>query len=189
MNFYKHYINIGSQSALASFAFFILLYILDVNPIGNYTILGIWIPIVFIVRGTRFYRDKLNDGLLTYWKGVSVGAIFSIFSASLFTFLFYIFVKVIDMSILDNHIIETQEAGQKYIEIFVKDEEIADLAYAQLVEEVSKIDLISLTQSLFFSKLSGGIFISLITSAFLRKTIILEPVNNQGSTTENNEHE
>lgn len=187
MNFYKHYINIGSQSALASFAFFLLLYVLDINPLGNVSWLGAWIPILFIVRGTKQFRDKFNGGLLTYWKGVATGFFIAFFSASLFAFLIYIFMKVIDPSILDRHLTEIMEGIQKMAPML--SEEQFDMVYSRMEEALPQMTTGNIAMGDFWNKIIGETIVCFIVAAILRKTIILEPVNNQGSTTENNEHE
>lgn len=172
MNFYKHYINIGSQSALASFAFFLLLYILDFNPLGNLTWLGAWIPVFFIVRGTKQFRDKLNGGILTYLKGFSVGLMIAFFSATLYAFLIYIFLKVIDVSVIDRHVTEIMEGIQKMASIL--SEEQFDMVYAKMEEALPHLNPANISMGDFWNKMIGESIVCFIVAAVLKKNTITE---------------
>lgn len=172
MNFYKHYINTGSQSAIASFGFFLLLYVLNLNPLGNFSWLAAWIPVLFIVRGTKQFRENYNGGVLSYWKGFSVGFMIAFFSATLYAFLIYIFLKVIDTSLIDRHITEIMEGVQK-MSSFLSEEQF-DMVYSKMEEALPQLNPTNISIGDFWNKMIGESIVCFIVAAVLKKNTITE---------------
>ena len=89
-NQYKHFMNYGGVSALISFALFLLLYFLGMNPLGNYSWLGAWVIVVLIYKGIKDFRDQLSEGFISYGKSLSVGMMLVFFYSLLYGLLTFI---------------------------------------------------------------------------------------------------
>ena len=98
----------GAINGLATFAFFILLYALGKNPMGSWSVLGWFIPVVFTVIAIRNYRNKDLGGYITYGQGLGAGLLVSIFSGFLVAVLVYSFISIYATNIPQMHRIPMQ---------------------------------------------------------------------------------
>jgi hypothetical protein len=159
----KTALNFGAMSGLGSFAVFLLLYYNGVNPLGNATWVGAWIPIVFICIATKNYRDHFLAGEITYWQAVKTGMATAIAASFLYAFLIYIFVTLIDGNVV------TAFKNEKLLDLeqtkFMFNEDF----YEKMVDEIDKFTIGTIAFNDFFMKIIGSFLVSLITAAIYRK--------------------
>ncbi|NNC86156.1 MAG: DUF4199 domain-containing protein [Bacteroidia bacterium] len=162
-------VHYGSISALCSFGVFLLLYFMVKNPLGNISFVGAWIPIVFIVLAIKSFKENVGDGYITYGQGLRTGTWTSLFIAILFSLLVYIFLNLIDASIIEAY----KEEALKQLEIS-KDVLNKSMYYTTL-EGIEKTTAGSLAMSEFYTKFIGGFIVSLIVAAFFKSP---KPIQN-----------
>lgn len=166
-NMVKIALHYGAMSGLAIFAFLMGLHFAGYNIFGSGSIFGIWIPIVFIVLATKYYRDHVLGGNLTYGQGFTIGLFTSIFSATLFGLAFYIFGTLLDHSVLDIYKIQTEQSLAEGKGI------LSESLYEKVMDSIDLVTISSLSFSESFNKLLGGVIISLVTAGvFSRKKIL-----------------
>lgn len=157
----------GAYSGLSCFAFFLLLYYSGHNPLGKWSWLGAWIPIVFIAVGTKHFRDVVLDGYINYGKALSIGTLISAAAAITFSLLVYCFGSVIATSLAEmqfNDAVNTLEKGKDIL-----GEEWYEKTMTQLEESKNTITTASIAFNDFFSKSLGGFIVSLIVAAFYKR--------------------
>ncbi|MBL0342941.1 MAG: DUF4199 domain-containing protein [Bacteroidetes bacterium] len=168
-NMAKTALHYGAMSGLTVFMFFMLLHFSGSNIFGSGSILGLWIPIVFISIATRFHRDHNLGGAMTYGQGFSIGIFTTLFSATLFGLAFYLFGTFYEGSLLSAY--KTQAA----ISLEDGKDILSDSLYEKAMDSIDLVTMSSLAFSESFNKLLGGGFISLITAAiFMRKKQVIE---------------
>ena len=156
----KHSMHFGSISGLCSFAVFLFLYFLVINPLGNISFIGFWIPIVFIVLAVKSYKINIGKGELTYGEGLRTGIYTGFFSALLYALLIYLFVKTIDTSLVEKH--------TKYLldQLQISKEIWNNSMYHMSLEGIKKTNASSISMNEFQFKFLGGFIVSLIVAAF-----------------------
>ncbi len=163
----KTALNFGALSGVGSFVVFLILYALDKNPLGPASWAGAWIPVLFMVLATRYYRNHENRGYISYWQGFRLGFLTASSGALLFGALSWLFVTVIDNSILDAFKQESLEALE-LTEGMMKSM-IGESAFEQSVENINNMTMNDVATSDVFNKMLGGLLVAFITAAFLRR--------------------
>ncbi len=163
-NLAKTALHYGAMSGLSVFLFFMVLYFGGMNIFGAASILGIWIPVIFIIIATKFHRDHNLGGAITYGQGFSIGLFTSLFSATLFGLAFYLFGTIYEGSLLSSY--KTQAA------ISLEDGKgiLSDALFEKAMDSIDLVTMSSLAFSESFNKLLGGGLVSLITAAIFRRT-------------------
>lgn len=162
----------GGVASITSFIIFVLLYIFGSNPFGNLSWLGAFIPILFIVMGSIKVRDELFGGIISYSKVFITGMIITVAWSLGFAILAFLFCQFIEPNIITWHIQDTlvnMEQASQFLS-----EEMMEAA----MEEIEKMTLFDVIQGDFINKIIGGLIISLISSAFIKKN---EPMFNNDS--------
>lgn len=153
----------GVMSGLAVFLFNFLLYASGNNIFGPISMLGIWIPVVFIVIATRFHRDQNLGGTLSYGQGFSIGILTTVFSATLFGLCFYLFSVLYATELIEfykSQAAEGLEQGKDFVSEALLD---------QAMEGLEQATMSSLAFSESFNKFLWGGVVSLITAAVMRR--------------------
>lgn len=163
-NLAKTALHYGAMSGLSVFLFFMVLYFSGFNIFGPASILGLWIPVIFIALASRFHRDHHLGGYMTYGQGFSIGLFTAFFSATMFGLAFYLFGTIYESGLLASY--KTQ-AGMSLEE---GKGILSDSLYEKAMESIDVITMSSLAFSESFNKLLGGGIISLITAAIFRRT-------------------
>jgi len=163
---FKTAMNFGAMSGLSCFAMFLILYFTGSNPLGQISWVGVWIPIVFIVLGSRHYRNHEGQGYISYWQGFRVGFLTASCGAFLFALLVWTFATVIDANIIERF----KEESLLYLEQTEKLSRsvFGSSIYDASVENIEKITTESIAAQEFWNKTFGGLIVSFITAAFLR---------------------
>lgn len=162
-NMSKTALHYGSLSGIAVVGFYMLLYLAGLNLFGPVSILGIWIPILFIVLATRYYRDHNLGGTMTYGQGLAIGFMTTIFSVILFGLFFYLFGTVTDNTLLDSYKTQAAESLEQGKTL------LSDKMLDKAMESIDIMTMPSLALSEAFNKLFSGIIITLITAAVFRR--------------------
>ncbi len=161
--FVKTALHYGAMSGLSVFMFFMVLYFTGNNIFSSTSLLGIWIPIVFISLATRFHRDHHLMGAINYGQGFGMGIMTTFFSATLFGLAFYLFGTLYEGDLLSAYKLQASmslEEGKSLL---------SDSLYDKAMESIDLVTMASLSFSESFNKIIGGIIISLITAAVFRQ--------------------
>ena len=153
----------GTISGLASFLVFIIIYVIGKNPLGPASWFAFWIPILFVTLGIQHHRDKDLGGFISYGRGLGTGTFIAFFIALLFSVLAYAFLTFIGHDVLEMHkndMMEGLDKAKQYV---------GESIYDKGVEEVEKLTLEKISLSEFQNKFIGGVILSLIIAAFLRR--------------------
>lgn len=168
----KVILNYGAMSGLSCFGFFLLLFTLGWNPLGQISWLGAWIPVIFIALSTGYFRDKLSGGYITYGHAFRIGFLTACCGAFMFDSLVYIFGTFINNTILDTYKTDMLTELEKTKSMF------GERFYELSMESLEKTTMYNIVSSDFFLKVLGGALTALITSGFYRKNkTIADPVN------------
>ena len=163
----RYALHYGGIQGVATFALFILLYILGFNPLGNASWLGAWIPVLIISKSTRSYRDNELEGFISYGEGFRMGFLTAAAGGLLSALLVFIFCTLVDGTLIDEFKNETLlqlEQVESQIKGLLGEEFFDDI-----IDSYNKINLQVVVTNDFFNKLLGGLIISLITAAIYKK--------------------
>ncbi len=161
---YRTALYYGTLGGIAVFAFHILLYISHINIFGPASVLGIWIPVVFLVKATLFHRKQNLAGHMTYRQGISIGFFTTAFHVLLFGLAFYLFGVLYAGDLVEMYrssVLDSLQAGSVYLS-----EKIINQTRDSI--ELTNIGNIAYGQA--FLKLVGGIVTTFITAAIFRNT-------------------
>jgi hypothetical protein len=139
--------------------------IINLTGLSNNTIYGLIADIFFIggiMYGIKQVRDKVQDGFISYGRGVGAGVLVSVFAGIILAFYTFINLKYFDQSVIP----KTMEAmQQKWVEKGMTDDQIELMT--PMLEVLMKPGFLA------FFKLLGltfmGTIFSLIIAAFMRK--------------------
>jgi hypothetical protein len=98
----------GGYAALAELIFFVLTWLiirlagLGHQAQGNIGWVDLFCPLFFIYFGIRYYRDKLNNGHITFLKAVKVGLLIVLIPAFAFALIETIYVIYIEPKFYEN---------------------------------------------------------------------------------------
>jgi len=153
----------GSLSGITIFVFYMLLYFSGLSIFGPSSILGIWIPVVFLVMATKFHRNHNLAGNMSYGQGVGIGFFTTVFSCTLFGLAFYLFGALYDVNLLETYksqAAESLEAGKELL---------SDKMLDKAMESIDVVTMSSLAFSESFNKLILGVLATLIIAFIFRK--------------------
>lgn len=129
--------------------------------------MGIVVPAVLMYWSVKKYKETEGEGFLLYGRGFLVGVLFTFVYSSLSGMLVYLHGLLIDASFVDFFIQENLQALGE-----TKDQLIGFLgkeAYAEMIAEFEKFDLVSLALGDFQSKTMAGFILALIIAAILKQ--------------------
>lgn len=161
-SFWKNNMNFGAIGGFGIIIFSLLLYFLNLqeNTFISFFVFVILIAVIFI--GTKYLRDKIMNGSMSYGRALGSGTAISLFASVIVAFYMFLFFKFIDPEAIDR-IISLQE----------------DVLYQQgLPEEQINTAMemagkfttpFSMAIGSVFSYVFYGFIFSLITSAFLKR--------------------
>jgi len=126
----------------------------------NVVVWGVYIG--FIHVSILRYRDRLQDGLLSYGQGVWIGTRMGILAGIIMGAYLFLYMKVINPAYLDEMLIQMQEAS---LQMGMNEEDVAQMEsfYALTTNPFTMI------VSGMFSTGVGSFILSLIISLFLRR--------------------
>jgi hypothetical protein len=151
------------MSGLSLFLVFVILYFAGFNPIGGISWVGAWIPLVFIVIATKYIRDQILGGYISYGAAFRTGLLAVFFSSLLYALLIYVFGRLIDDSIVVMYQEEIRKSAEEAQAL------LSEKMIDQVLEEAENVTMSSIALNDFTGKMTGGIIVSLITAAFLMR--------------------
>ncbi len=167
-NQYKHFMNYGGVAAFVSFALFLLIYFLGMNPLGNYSWLGAWVIIVLIYKGIKDFRDQLSEGFISYGKALSVGMMLVFFYSLLYGLLTFISSSLLFPEIVEVHKTEVM-TGMEKLRTMLSEEQFESM-YDKMEKALEEFTLSNIIIGDFWNKIIGGLIISLIVAGILKKS-------------------
>ncbi len=99
----------GGYASLVLVIAFVGSYLLMGNEAENYTIseiigyLSILVATLFAFLGIKEYRDKEQQGTLSFWKGLQIGTLIVILPALIFGLYNLIYVEYLDPDFMENY--------------------------------------------------------------------------------------
>jgi hypothetical protein len=164
----KTALNYGALCAVSCFLVFLGMYWAGINPLGTMTTwLDSWIPVVFMILATLHYRNRENQGMITYWQAFRMGFLTASFGALLYGAMVWIFGTMGDGQFLDL-IRQERLAAMELSEDMMKNF-VGDSAFEQAVENITNMDMADVATEDILNKVFGGLLCAFITAAFTRR--------------------
>ena len=160
----------GFFSAISCFIFFLIIYFIGKNPVGNWSWLGFWIPILFMILGVKAHRDIDLGGTINYGHALGTSFIVAVSGALMFAILAYLFGILIGTNIPSMMISESAEQIEKAKQYM--GETMYEKAMMSL-EEMKGNTFYALFKIMlgdFEGKVIGGFIVSLLVAAFMKKS-------------------
>jgi len=162
-NILKRAMNYGAIVGFASIIYTVILYITDMLFNRGLSMISILILIIGIFYGTKVFRDKANEGFISYGQALTSGVLIAFFSAIITAFFSYLLYVAIDPDLIEKSF---QFMEEKFIEQGKLTEDQIEMFMEKARERSNplKNSLMSIPISTFI-----GFLVSLITSAILKK--------------------
>ncbi|HEY9124022.1 MAG TPA: DUF4199 domain-containing protein [Bacteroidales bacterium] len=158
----KATMNYGLITGLIVIVYSLLLYIigLHLNQYFGYLTIVIMAACIFIF--TKQYRDKQNEGFISFGKAFQLGILIGVFAAILLSFFSYIEVTFIDPTIVEKQLDIQRE---KMLAKGISEEQVEmGIQMAKKMMTPAMLFIVSILSFTFWAAI-----ISLITSAILKK--------------------
>jgi len=126
---------------------------------------SIVLSLVFVYIGMKQYRDA-NDESISYWKAAKVGLLIALFPAVTFGLYNLLYTEVIDPDFMPKwteYTITERSAGKSL-------EEAAEIKKAVLAEQEAFSNPLIMFVMMFLTVYLIGIFISLVSAFFVKKS-------------------
>ncbi len=169
----KSAINGGLLLGLIQIIFSVILYVLDIMPIG-FSSMGIMLVISLLIYffvifySSKSYRNNILGGYISYGQAFVFGLLLAVLSAILIAIYNYVFNAFIDPEYSEKIL----SASRSWTESFMESKGVPE---AQIEEAMDKIDakgavtpLKSIKQALIGGTVFG-VIVSLITAAIVKK--------------------
>lgn len=158
---------IGLITGLLTFAYFLGLYALDVNPLGNIRTPDFGIHIITICYACWYFRKKIGLGWMHLWEGLTIGYVLNMTAAFLTGWLVYLFVTIIDPQIFTDYLNNMEHLLLDGKEKLV--EQIGEEEFGVLLSNVKDTDPSTLISDEISKKFVIGIIPILLISLFFRR--------------------
>ena len=167
---FTHLFNYGAICGLVMFTITILLWSLNIFPLGTAGFYFSWIPLVFMYLATKTMRDNYFKGPMSYWGAFKAQMLVISSYAILYSLLLYVFAKLIytDMvyDYVQTYLQQLQMARSEMLKVvgksFANNED-------QMIDEIRKSTLSSILFKEYFNKLAGAAFFALLFSIKLKR--------------------
>ena len=164
----KTAMNYGAISGIVTFLFLMVLLAMGVNPLGPASWVCSWVPIVFIVKATIYYRDHENGGSLNYVGGLQIGFMTEFFGGLLLTLLIYLVGKVGSPNLFSDYISDSLAKIQREDVRKLTEQIIGEATYEKSIESLQNLTFSAFLYSEFLWKTFGGFLISLFTALIFK---------------------
>ena len=177
---FTHLFNYGAICGLVMFIITLLLWIINIFPLGTASFYFSWIPLVFMYLATKALRDNYFNGVIKYWGAFKAQMLVISSYGVLYVLLIYIFGKVIYTDLVSDYIqTYLHELGVTKKEMY----QVLGSGYEnyedRMIEEISKSTLSSILFKEYFNKLVGGAFFALLLSFKLKRINHVSHVESQ----------
>lgn len=164
----KTAMNYGAISGIVTFLFLMIFFAMGVNPLGPGSWICSWVPIVFIVKATIYYRDHENNGSLNYVTGLQIGFMTEFFAGLLLTLLLYLVGKVGFPNMFSDYIADSLAKIQREDVRKLTEQIIGEETYEKSVESMQNLTFTAFLYSEFLWKTFGGFLVSLFTALIFK---------------------
>ncbi|NEM96993.1 DUF4199 domain-containing protein [Pontibacter burrus] len=159
-------IRYGVTGGLVCFAIMLLLYLLGLNPFGDYGRYS-FIPIPFaIFWGIRYYK-KFIDTELGFARGMRVGLSVTFYTALSASMLVFILAYFAGPELIQQHVNEMKALLEQTREEQIKI--LGERMYEQGYEALDSITPSMLAADDFVKRFFGGLIFALVAAVFYRK--------------------
>lgn len=159
----------GFLCAASCFFFMLILYFAGKYPLGKWSWLGTWIPIVFMIRGVKAHRDIDLGGSISYGEAFGTSYLVALSNAVMLGILIYLFGILVGTNIISMMISESAEKIEKAKSFMT--EEVYESAMNSLEEMKSSpsYTLFRIVLGDFTIKSIGGIIVSFVIASVMKK--------------------
>lgn len=163
----KNSLKYGAVCGTFLIAAFLIAVFLDSNPFVDIRHLGVDVIIMslFIYFATVDYKKSINEGVLHFWQGMSIGFIVYLLGSLIFVVYLSIHFQI-GPDLLDTYVLDAtrylEERSAVYIEKFGEDQ------YQDQLDAIKMIKPGELTLSSIMKKLIAGLFVTPVISIILR---------------------
>ncbi len=179
---YHHTMTYGAILGTIQIIMFLVMYFSNImlDTLPRIIIIGLLtyaVIISFMIYGARSYRDKLNEGAISYGEAIVVSMLILVFASILSNFFTLIFNKFID----SDYQTKVFESYKNWYYNFMVRNQISEEQIEQMMNKFEQQQpnenvIITFLKSIFASGIIGFV-ISLITSAFIKR--VPNPFNQQ----------
>jgi len=140
--FFDLSLKIGVAGALGQSLYFFVFYLMGTKACDKIYLFDFWIPSIFIALIIKFYRDKLNQGVLRFWEGLSLGMQVLFWTCFLSSTILFCYHTFIDTSFfkecMDGFLLHNLSIKEQVIK------ESGAQAYETATAEIKQISVLSL---------------------------------------------
>ena len=169
----KNAINGGLLLGLISIVYSVIMYVLDIMPIGISTglimlLISLLIYFFVIFYTSKAYRNNVMGGYISFGQAFVFGLLVAIFAAILSSIYSYIFNALIDPEYAGRVLSATKD----WTESFMESKGIPESNIAEAIDKIDAKGNVTPLRSVKQALIGGtifGVIISLITSAIVKK--------------------
>lgn len=148
-------------------AFFVM-YTLDKDPISFTEVFGYAIIPVFVFLGIKNFKDRMNDGELSFGQAMTVG--FFVYSILALISAMFIFIFLLgDPEILQRYRTANLELLKEKKEILIA--QLDQASYDRTYGNIYNMTVLDVAFNDFLRKVFPGLFFTIIISIILKRTI------------------
>ena len=160
--FWKNNMNFGAIAGFGIIIYSILLYFLNIEQGLVASLIIYLILISVIVIGTKYLRDKIMQGSISYGRALGSGTSISLFASIIVAFYMYLFFKLLDPEALEK--MYSLMEDKMYEQGLPEDQIAITMEMSKKFTTPLSIALMAIVSYVFY-----GFLFSLITSIFIKK--------------------
>jgi len=160
--FWKNSMNFGAIAGISVIIILVLLYFFNIQEDFFVSLIIYAILIAIIITGTKYLKNKVQNGNITYSRALGSGTLISLFASIIIAFYMFVFLKFIDTEAMEKifSLMEYKMYGKG-----LPDEQV-DMAMEMAKKFTTPV---TIALGTIFSYTFWGFLFSLIISAFIRK--------------------
>lgn len=156
---------------ISAFMFISMLFFDSTSDFSGAMLVGyasMLVAFSFVFVGIKNFRDKYNDGLITFWKAFSIGFLISLIASTFYVITWMLELKFVIPDFMENYgaqmLKQARESGASQIEI---DKTVAEMAsYKEMYKNPIFLALLT-----YMEILPVGILVTLISALILKKKV------------------
>ena len=153
----------GLYGALLGFAFYFMLLVSGNSPWSSASWMGAWIPAVTAFFSIKKHISLKTEPFVTFSEVFRVAMIAILIQAAAYELLVLLSDAILDTGALEIYLAEVAEQADKVKDVLGED------FSNKIIDEIKKKSFSTLAFEDFVSKIIGGVIVSLILAATLKK--------------------
>ncbi|GAB3934339.1 DUF4199 domain-containing protein [Larkinella terrae] len=149
------------------FIYFLVLYSLNIMPLGNKKVLDFGFQIIMMVAAVWYYRKNIGHGFLHLWEALTICYVVNTVGALLTAWLIYLFLKYVDPTVFTQYLDEMRQLIVSTKGRLV--ESLGQKEYLSVLKGVDRITLETLVGDEISKKTVLAILPVLVISLLFRK--------------------